>query len=537
MKTRFLLWVLTLLLLPEAYAQSDRLPFQVRIEAIDNAAIPGIQSYVWAEDKGLILLIGGRRDGLHKRRPFEAFAADGNNTHMMVYDPGNNQLWSFSINGLSTNLKEQLQSTNMEYFQKGNDLIIAGGYAFSASAGTHITFPFLTHIQVKECIEAIKNNQSPEAYIRQIRDERFRVTGGYLGYLNDWYVLAGGQNFEGRYNPMGPNQGPGFTQVYTNSIRKFKFSTSGGNLSITDFREWKDSANLHRRDYNMVAQIDANGRPGLTMFSGVFQYSDDIPWLNCVDISADTFMVNNNAVQLLNQYHTAHIPLYSSSSRNMYTLFFGGIGQYFYNDSALLVRDDNVPFVNTISVMSRTKGSYAEFALDEKMPALLGASAEFIPVNNEWLDSSGIVMLDALPANEEKFLGYIIGGIQSDVPNGFFENTDQSQASKQVFKVYLNKSVSNAHRVSPEDVFQLRLLPNPANAQVTLQFRAPVMEPYRLEVMQSDGKVVYQVTIQSPEEPGTYKIQIPTDTWANGVYLLRFRNSAFEASEKLMIAH
>ena len=86
------------------------------------------------------------------------------------------------------------------------------------------------------------------------------VTGGYLGLLNDEFYLVGGQRFMGRYNPMGPDFGPGFIQEYTNAIRRFRIADDGTErYAITDYEETVDTAELHRRDYNLVPQIFPNG--------------------------------------------------------------------------------------------------------------------------------------------------------------------------------------------------------------------------------------------------------------------------------------
>ena len=127
-------------------------------------------------------------------------------------------------------------------------------------------------------MNAIINGQAIATHFRQITDTRLQVTGGYLDRLDDFYYLAGGQKFEGRYNPMGPTHGPGFVQVYTDAIKKFKINDDGVNLSISEYSAWTDADNLHRRDYNMCPQVFANGESGFTIFSGVFQPNVDLPW-------------------------------------------------------------------------------------------------------------------------------------------------------------------------------------------------------------------------------------------------------------------
>ena len=129
----------------------------------------------------------------------------------------------------------------MEYYQDGNELILAGGYGYSELAKDHITHPYLIRIQVKELIRAIIDEKDPAAFISQIKDERMAVTGGRMQKLGDAYYLAGGHRFDGRYNPHGPDHGPGFSQQYTNQVRKFRLSATGFPLSITSYSAITDT--------------------------------------------------------------------------------------------------------------------------------------------------------------------------------------------------------------------------------------------------------------------------------------------------------
>lgn len=519
--------------LSPAWAQVN---FNLKLEKMNFNDIPGLQSYVWAADGNNILLIGGRTDGLHKRRPFEAFDPTGNNQKIYVIEMPEGKLFSASLTGLNTQIEEQLQSTNMEYQQVENDLIIIGGYANSTTAGGHITFPNITHIKVKELIAAVKNAQSLSPWIQQIEDERFRVTGGYMGYLGGFYYLAGGQNFEGSYNPMGPNHGPGFKQQYTNSIKKFSLDFSNG-IKIKSYTEWYDSLNLHRRDYNMIPQIFPNGEKGFTMFSGVFQLNQDIPWLNTVDVFDTGYQVQNNGNQLLNQYHTAHIPIYEENSKIMHSVFLGGIGQYYYDEQDNLIKDDNVPFVSTISMMSRNSSwELTESAFEDKMPALLGASAEYIPSTSEgYFNDDGILMLDKIPANSNETIGYIIGGIESFVPNGFFNNTDQSKASTAIYKVILNKSISNVKNVESQEVLDMEVFTQAGAGRIVLKYRIPSAEDVKVECTDLDGRILYNALVKAPVSSGRYELNIPVEHWASGIYVVHLSTAGLEASKKVFV--
>ena len=177
---------------------------------------------------------------------------------------------------------------------------------------------------------------------------------------------------------MGPTHGPGFVQEYTNSIRKFTLADNGSTISINHLPSFVDSVYLHRRDYNAEAQILPNGKEGITMFSGVFQKTVNLPFLNSVNIDSSGYTVNNNFQQHYNHYHCAVLPLYSNSNNEMHNVFFGGIAQY-YDSAGILVQDNNVPFVKTIARVTRNaSGVLSEHKLPIEMPVFLGAGSESV---------------------------------------------------------------------------------------------------------------------------------------------------------------
>ena len=266
---------------------------EVHLEPLEISGLGGVQSYAVGTHEGDWLIIGGRLDGLHRRQPWASFDAAGNNNQLIVVNPEQGESWSASISSLETNLREQLSSTNLEFYQQGDYLYVIGGYGFSPSNDDHITHPQLTAIDVPAVINAVKTGGDLPEHFRQVEDEVFAVTGGYLDYMNGTYYLVGGQRFDGAYNPM---NNPTFVQEYTNAIRRFTLVDDGENLEITHLEEWYDAANLHRRDYNVVSQIMPDGTFGLTAFSGVFT-SEDLPWLNSVDISEEGYAVNNDFTQ------------------------------------------------------------------------------------------------------------------------------------------------------------------------------------------------------------------------------------------------
>jgi hypothetical protein len=414
--------------------------YSLTLEPISISAFNGLQSFAFAQNDGRWLLIGGRTDGLHRRRPFESFSVSGNNTNIIVIDPKTKQSWTSSVTDLPDELSEHLQSTNMQFIQRGNTLFLIGGYGYSKKLGNHITHSKLTALRVDCLVSAVQTGSLKTPCFRQISDPVFALTGGQIGRLGDIYYLVGGQKFDGRYNPMGPDHGPGFSQQYSNQIRKFQIKDDGVALSIENFSATTDEENLHRRDFNMLPQIFPNQEHGFTIFSGVFQLKANIPFTNTVDVFADRHAVNNSFTQYLSHYHSAKVALFDPVNRRIENIFFGGISQ-FEEESGTLTKNDDVPFTRVISKVVRERsGKMTETKVSE-MPGFLGAGAEFVVNPQLPMYENEIVNLAEIKA-QRVLLGHIVGGIESTKKSIFFSNTgSESAANKTIFEVWLTKSV------------------------------------------------------------------------------------------------
>jgi len=490
--------VLTLSLSFNLSAQEE---FNVEIEPFLITNSPAIHSYSLGQttDEKWVI-VGGRMDGLHERQPNNAFQENDNNKNVFVVNPVSNQTHHASLSVLPISIYEQLQSTNQEFYQRGNTLYIIGGYGYSATENEHLTYANLTAIDVDGLSNAVISGTTIVPFFRQIQDSIFAVTGGQIGYLDSVFYLAGGQYFEGRYNPMGPSNGPGFIQEYTDEVRQFKISDDGTNMAVYQYSEFHDQANLHRRDYNMSPQIFPNGDKGFTMFSGVFD-ANDLPFLNSVDVTESNYTVNNNFTQYLSQYHSAKIPVFDVNNTVMHTLFFGGMSQYTLDVTNNLVQDDDVPFVKTISKVTRLiDGSMQEVKLNIEMPTLLGAGAEFIPLKSSgyYIDDE-ILDINAIP-NPKTLIGYIVGGIESTLPNIFFINDGtQSSASNVVFKVFINKSTVGLHEqvLDGDKIFNLKLYPNPIVNVVNVEFFVPDNNPVSMKIFNMLGQTVHEENFEN----------------------------------------
>jgi hypothetical protein len=485
---------LLLLVLPTAVAQTT-FNYDVVLTPVTVSSLPGLHSYAFGQHNGKWLIIGGRKDGIHARQPFNAFPGAQNNTDLYVVDIATQQTWSASVNTLPTGLKEQLQSTNMNFYQDGDALYIIGGYAFSAAENDHKTFNNLTSVDVPNLINAIVAGTPITSYFKQISNDVFAITGGQLAKIGTTFYLIGGHRFDGRYNPM---NNPTFTQTYSNAIRKFSITNSGTTLSYSNYQEISDPVHLHRRDYNLVPQVFPNGELGYTISSGVFQVAVDLPFLYPIDVKESGYFPHTNFNQYLSNYHSGKVGLYDATLNQMHNLFFGGMSQFYYQ-GATLVQDNTVPFVSTISRVSRNaNGDLYEYKLPIEMPNLKGAGAEFIPNKSVPHYSNEVVQLSNITANEV-VIGHLFGGIQSSSTSAFTNNqTGLTAADPTVYEVKLVRNTAlDVPHLDGRNPFSVVISPNPTSTDtIRVQFTMPYKTSVGYLISTIDGKVVEEGDIE-----------------------------------------
>lgn len=509
--------------------------FTLELEEISIPNSPAAQSFAWGQHQGKWIIIGGRTDGLHQRQPFASFLATGHNTSIYVIDPNTQSVWSQSIASLTTPLQEQLQSTNMNFTQRDCTLYINGGYGYSPTAGDHITYDGLIAIDLAGLSNAMINNTSIAPYFRLTNHPGMAVTGGQMERLGDTFYLIGGQKFMGRYNPHGPTHGPGFIQEYTNEIRTFEIIDNGTNLTIQNYQAQNDTLELHRRDYNLVPQIFPDGRQGFTAFSGVFQYGTDLPWLNVVNIDSLGYQPVNGFEQLFNQYHSARLPVFDATLNQMHTVFFGGIGQYYFDDNGTFINDVNVPFVKTISKITRyPNDSLVEYDTGLRMPGFLGASAEFIRADNNHFFDNGILNLNTIPPGNRTLAGYIFGGIESTQENIFFINTGtQSQATTRIFKVFVQTTATTVKEPTRTS-FGIELFPNPGTGHIKIIASQIAPGILKISIADALGKKVWQDE-QTIGRPGHWEDSFDLSELNKGVYWISLEMGTQKEVFKLVL--
>lgn len=533
MKTKSLL-IVFLSTMFFGYSQIIPFNYNVKLKPLTIPNLPGLHSYVVAQSAGKWLLIGGRKDGLHARQPFNAFPAASSNTNVYVVDVNTQQFWSSSITVLSTSLAEQLQSTNMNFYQDADSLYIIGGYGYSATAADHITYPNLTSVSVSGLINAVVNGTSIVPFFKQITDQNFAVNGGQLGKIDSVFYLVGGHRFDGRYNPMG---NPTYTQTYVNGLKKFKINNSGVQLSYSNYSVTTDQVHIHRRDYNLMPQIFPNGEEGYTISSGVFQIGVDLPFLYPVDIKKSGHYPVTTFNQYLSNYHSAKTALYDSVNNVMHSIFFGGMSQYSYVNN-VLTQDNNVPFVKTISRVSRdANGNLQENVFLTQMPALIGASAEFIPNHSIPHYKSEVIKLSKIAA-DSVLIGHMYGGIYSPQIDAFTtNNTGVTNAHNVIYEVWLVKdAVAGLLPLDGRNPLKLSIYPNPSKSQLNLNLDLPYNGNLELYITDVSGKIVTEKSFTDLQK-GKQTLNILNSVkLTKGIYFFNFTfDGRYSAVEKVVI--
>ena len=473
-----------------AFAQMsiDTLPFTISMEEVDSsiADLPGVHSFAYAKSGSKWLIVTGRAEGMHGFSTNNSFEAVYANPNLIVIDTANWQAYTFPVDSLDSIYHSLLRSTNTEFIQEGNHLFILGGYTWQASVGFY-TAPTIISIDVDEMINAVINQSSVTAsqHIRNTEDTIAALTGGELMKLGSDYFLIMGHRFDGYYN----QQFVIYSQFYSDAIRKFNITDDGTAVSISNFSSIIDTTNFHRRDLNVEYYKTPSGQTGIATYGGVFRKNQDWPYLNPIYFDGTAYSVDSFN-QKMSQYKCPVIPLFDSTSKNMYQIFFGGISLYNYLDSASIqVQDSLIPFINDITVQTKKQdGSTTETILDLKMPGLLGSNMIFISSGRGAQFDHGI--FDLRKDTGRTMIGYLFGGIRAT-----HANLGLSSANHKLYRVYLETFYpqdTTADTTGVTDLFpenKIILFPNPANEQLTIS-GVDRNKIYTVEISDVTGRII-----------------------------------------------
>jgi Secretion system C-terminal sorting domain len=501
------LFVLLMLVVTSVNAQ---VPFSVVLEPVAMSSVPATHSFALAKSGTKWLVIGGRTNGLHGFSTNDNFPVEYANNDVIVIDTVTWTWRSSTLNVFPYSFADPLRSTNMQYVQSGDYLYMTGGFGWDSTVSGYRTFPTLSAIHVDSMISAVWNQSSIVAHVRQIADTNMRVCGGEMIQISGECYLVGGHDFNGRYSdpPI-----PMFTQKYNHHIRKFSITDDGTNLGITNNTYTTDTTHFHRRDYNLGPMIYPDGAHGFTIYSGVFRKDADLPLYYPItwhpQSGADTTITFQ---QLQNNYTCGLLPIFDSVHHSMYTVFFGGMSAYYFEDTTQQMRYDSlVPFINDITTVVRdASGNWTQVTMPVTMPGLLGTNMKFVASGNHYY-GNGVLNIRELTG--PSVVGYLYGGIESLG----WHRPAYNASHDTIYRVKLIPD-QQALQVGTLNANQaVQVYPNPTTDVLYVSVTADVSV---IEVLDNNGRIVMQRRASGVNAVERIAVhQLPT-----GSYQLRLRS-------------
>lgn len=464
---------LVLLILLNLIAQSyttAQIPGHFKFDTFKIPNWPNIHSFAFARLGEKILMIGGRTDGIHPKE--SGFEYDRANTNIYVWNTKTMQIVSQTFNFADKEIHGFLSSANSTFTQDSDNLYMIGGYGQDAS-GAYQTYPYLAKIHIADCIRYVESSNDPAPAFAFIKDSFFAVAGAQMRIQDSLFYLVGGNYFEGKYSSNSSN----VKQLYTDAFTIFKLSQTQGSLQHEVVFKKTDDYNFHRRDFNLSSIIDADGKEKLMVYSGVFQYNVNRPFLNTSIIDHTEVEEIFDFDQKFCAYNCAKLSFYDQTNNRSHQVFFGGMAEFYRDSIGQLTHDSYVPFVKSVSCVTRNENRiFSEWLLKEEMPGFLGCNSEVYVDPDLPFISNDIIDLNAL-ASDTTVLGYIFGGIYNLGPDRNPWQNDSAHltiANPYLIQIHFikNKTPSNIAQQNQKEKIQLELHPNPAKHSTTLHLNS-----------------------------------------------------------------
>lgn len=461
-------------------------PYSVTLQGFTIAGFPGVHSAAIAGTPDQLVVLGGRRNGLHGFPAGKTAAAgpsfpktEANDTVYVLDLVHQKLLGAAPVSSLPAKVASQFKATNTQHQLLNGWLYLLGGYGPDPQLGTMTTLGYATVVDFAALVNAVTNNQPLDAAFATANTVQFdhpalALTGGELELLPDSsgatdFVLTFGQNYAGEYTVGGGL----VSQIYADGVRIFQFTyppNSAKPSQLTFVAAVPDPTQVqmtgdnpfHRRDYTLKASVDASGNRRLVAYGGVFKGGRIEGFLNPVFISPGSSTVTltpNDTTQAMSQYNTASLQLFDSSSKTMYTTFFGGISQYYWDASTnSLKRDamnvstgvDGLPFINTVSTLAMSTSSDSgnqylhvgeTFPPSSSIPTCAGSPAAYGGAESTFVMATGVPevtdgVVELNGVTSTSVIGYLVGGIAATAP--YASTKGASCASANFYTVTLN---------------------------------------------------------------------------------------------------
>jgi hypothetical protein len=478
---------------------------------------PNIHSFTYGRYGDYILMLGGRRDGLHAQE--SGFELKNNNSYLYLWNIITDSIIPYEPDSLQAVLYDFLNASNSNFCQDDKYLYIMGGYGESYF-GNFITFPLFVRIDLENCIQSILSKRDITRSIRYIQNETFAVAGAQLRIYNSKFYLVGGHQFTGKYSAKNHSM----NQAYTDALRIFSIGESADSLKYTLISSTLNDEIFHRRDYNLNPVIDPNGVIQLMVCSGVFQYNVNRAFLNTALISESGYEEIFNFEQKYANYHCGRVSLYDSLHNEMHQLFFGGMSE-FYRDSVMEISHDAyVPFVKSVSEIYRNSNNqWEELLFPDELPGYLGTNAEFLINPKLHTIYENIIDIKSLQS-DTNYLGCLFGGIYNpDTLRNPWQN-DKAYLTKSnpyQIKVYFIPDQSVDNDDAPVDLAsEIFFIPNPVNDQLRIKLPESIFSnTIKISIEDTQGRLLHQLNTTAINE---HELIINTSSLKSNHYVLHF---------------
>ncbi len=508
-RTFFYTLLLLGVMLSSGQSLLSQIPLSLSYEARE-ARVPTLQSYAVAQMGDSLLLVGGRKDGLHQRQPSFAFDSLSRNDSLWLYDVSLNRSQGLSTATLPADIAAQLSSTNTEFVHRGDYLYVAGGYGYDPSTQEHRTFDQLIALHIPSILTKLARGLSLDTtcYYR-IQDELFAVTGGVMHEFDGHIILACGHRFDGLYNPV---DNPTFIQKYHEKIVELEIDDDKRTYTVLSTLE--DSL-LHRRDLSSSVIHESDGDK-LVLFAGVFRRDINFPYQNILEYQNKKLSSVTGFRQCLSTYHTAKHEIDLSTidpQLSQATIFVGGLAPYYLEDTTLCY-DTDVPFVSTISMVTQdSQGKYQEWLSKSRLPTYLGTGSYWIPTQTTPVKHE----------DKKQHLGYFLGGIASGERNVFWSAEDSpSVASQYLVDIYLEPCPEGWELLDyANSEYQIDIFPDREYTYFTCHWNQGI-EDVLMEVYTLEGQKLFGQNYSS-DRYVRQSLVLPTSLMEEKVFMFHFK--------------
>jgi hypothetical protein len=457
---------------------------------------PNIHSFAYATYDNYVLMLGGRKDGLHAKE--SGFEYENSSPVIYLWNTSNDSIINYSADSLNALLTDFLSAANSNFTEDKESLYIMGGYGQSKN-GEYKTHPLFVKIDLKACIERILLKQNIAPAFKYIVADHFAVAGAQMRIMDSLFYLVGGHNFFGKYS----SEDHSLIQKYTDALRIFKITETADSLKYELVKEIINDFNFHRRDFNVNPIIDKDGKIKLMSFAGVFQYNINRPFLNTTLIHDQDFEEILDFEHKFASYSCARVGMFDATENEMHEIFFGGMAEYYLDSTNNIGKDEYVPFVKSVSCVTRkSDGSFVENLHTEQLPGYFGTNSELL-INPELkLVYQDIVDLNSFK-NDTTFIGIIFGGIYN--PTKYRNPWKVDSAHLTISNPYLLKVHYIKVKTSTTKYIQnqkpeadVLLIPNPAKDKLQLIFpKEIVIKTLQITIRNIEGRVIKSFSVNA----------------------------------------